>query len=51
MFWQQVNDKLTGWPDNALTIAMIGAAGLLVIGAVAMPPQWKAATLAWILFP
>jgi hypothetical protein len=51
VFWKQINGKLTGWPDDALTLAMIGTAGLLVIGAVALPAHWKAGVLAWVLFP
>lgn len=48
---KQVDQKLEGWPDQTLTIALLGMA--IVIGLIALfaNPTIKAVALAWVVMP
>jgi uncharacterized MnhB-related membrane protein len=46
-----LNRNLTGAPDSVLTAALLGVALVALIVAFASPAVFKAAVLAWLIFP
>lgn len=49
--FQAVEMGLRGWPDRALTVAIIAVASLAVLLALFAPATIKAAVLAYIILP
>ena len=46
-----IEARLRGWPDEALTVALLGVAGALALVALLAPAWLKAVALAWALLP
>ena len=46
-----IDGWLHGWPDMALTIALLALAGLLVLIALRGSPALKAIVVGWVVFP
>ena len=43
--------RLGGWPDDALTTALLLVGALLIVVGLTAPATVKAALLAWAVFP
>lgn len=50
-FIQQLNKKLSGWPDSALTVLLIIAAMVAIAVALKANPTTKAFVAAWMIAP
>ncbi len=48
---QAVELALRGWPNEALTVAILAVAALAMLLAFVAPPAVKAAVLAYIILP
>ena len=48
---RRLEAALHGWPDQALTLGLLIAAGVLVLIALRGPVTLKAAALGWAVFP
>lgn len=48
---QNVEARLAGWPDQAVTVALLAVAGALVALALSGRPVVKVAALAWVVAP
>ncbi len=50
-FLTHLDKALAGWPDTALTWALVGLSLFGLVVAFFGKPSWKAAVLAYWLFP
>jgi hypothetical protein len=50
-FIKQIDDKISGWPDNVLTIVLIGLGVFAIVVALKGRPTYKAALAAWFIAP
>lgn len=46
-----LEQRLEGWPSTLLTIALLVAAGLMIMTAIRGSNSEKALTLAYVIFP
>lgn len=47
----KLNEKLSGTPDATITLAMLLAAGVIIVAAFTASPTTKVAMLTWIIAP
>jgi hypothetical protein len=51
MLFRSLEEKLRGWPDTTLTIALVIVAIVALITAWRAPTTVKGAVLVWVLLP